>query len=141
MSIHRISQASSTYPLLHCWADLSRWSIRHIGIGCTMVDLCQWRASIGLWNCSQTRCQMTSSKPSKGHCFHSFSFRTTNRPSQNVDHSTTWSTFLKKASFNLPLKFYFFTALLLLLPIFSLSFYIKLESRPHHRPHFTSGIV
>ncbi|XP_019856773.1 PREDICTED: uncharacterized protein LOC109585220 [Amphimedon queenslandica] len=90
-----------------------------------MVDLCQWRASIGLWNCSQTRCQTTStlSKPSNRNCFHSFSFL---KP-------------LQKAPFNLPLKVYFFAAvlLLLLLPIFYLSSYVKLES--HSGYHYTSG--
>ena len=48
-----------------------------------MVDVCQWRASIGLWN----YCQAASSRPTNG--YYSYTFKTGSKPGSNTPGEKT----------------------------------------------------
>ena len=78
-----------------------------------MIDVCQWRASIGLWN----YCQAASSRPVNG-C-HSYTFKIDSNSGSNLSGEKTS---------RLPVALSLIAFLLLL--YFSLSRHMKLYSIP-----------
>ncbi|XP_019854303.1 PREDICTED: uncharacterized protein LOC109583413 [Amphimedon queenslandica] len=67
-----------------------------------MIDVSQWRASIGLWNC----CQTASSRQANGHHSHSFKDEAINRKSENTTKTLKMPAALLVIAFLL-LLFYF----------------------------------